>query len=401
MRNQDIVSHAFKAIFIHRLRTALILLGVAIGVSAVILLTALGDSARRYVVEEFMALGTNIITVLPGRSETVGGAPPMMGETPRDLTTDDAQALLRSHNVLRVAPVILGSAPVSWQGLEREVTIIGTTSAMESIRQLQIGQGQFLPNTDPYHATPVCVIGNDVKTELFGSGSALGQWLRIADRRFRVVGVLAGSGVSIGMDLDDMVFIPVTSAQNLFDRPSLFRILTEAKSAAQIDAASNDIKRIIKARHEGEDDITIVTQDSIIATFNKIFTALTIGLAGIAGISLGVAGILIMNIMLVSVSQRTREVGLLKALGASSMQVRSLFMTEACMLSIFGGVIGLSLAIVVMEIIQYSYPQVPVTAPVWAIVAALFTATITGLLFGVLPAIRASRLDPVKALSGR
>ena len=399
MRFFDLMTHSFKAIVTRRLRSFLMILGMAIGVGAVILLTALGDSARRYVTGEFAALGTNLVIVLPGRSETTGGPPPLLGETPRDLTIDDALTLLRSRNIKRVAPVMVGAAPVSWQGLEREVNVIGSTAAMKDMRHLDMAQGRFLPKTDPRRATPVCVLGEELRQELFGPNTALGEWLRIGDRRFRVIGVLAKSGVSIGVDFDDMVIIPVASAKTLFDSPSLFRIIIEAQTPIALDAAADDIRRIIKDRHEGEDDVTIITQDSVIETFDKIFTALTLGVAGIAAISLAVAGILIMNIMLVAVAQRTEEIGLLKALGAPRRQILSLFIAESFLLSFFGALFGLVLGLAAAEFIQKLYPILPIAAPAWAILAALGIAIVTGLLFGVLPAMRAARLDPVAALS--
>lgn len=375
------------------------LLGMAIGVAAVILLTALGDSARRYVIGEFTELGTNLVIVLPGRSETTGGPPPLLGETPRDLTIDDALALLRSRNIKQVAPIMVGSAPVSWGGLEREVSVIGTTYSMKEIRHLRLAQGGFLPRMDPHRAAPVCVIGEKLQKELFGSSQSLGQWVRIGDRRFRVVGVLAKRGVSIGVDFDDMVIIPVVSAQNLFDSESLFRIISEATLSTEMDSASNDIRRIIKDRHEGEDDITIITQDSVIATFDKIFTALTLGLAGIAAVSLAVAGILIMNIMLVAVAQRTVEIGLLKALGAPAQQIRSIFITEALLLSFLGAVFGVITGLAATEFLHRLYPLLPIEAPAWAVIASVGIALLAGITFGVIPAIRAARQDPVQALS--
>ena len=399
MRTADVYRMAGGSIMGHRLRTFLILLGIAIGVSAVILLAALGDSARRYVTDEFASLGTNLVIVMPGRSETTGGPPPLMGETPRDLTLDDAIALMRSTNIRQLAPVMVGTAPVSWQGREREVMIIGSTSAMKGVRKLELGQGRFLPEIDPHRASSVCVIGEKLRGELFGTERALGQWLRIADRRFRVIGILGGGGVSIGVDFDDMVIVPVASTQALFDSSSLFRILVESKTQQLMGQVSDDIRRVIRDRHEGEDDVTIITQDSVIATFDKIFSALTLGVSGIAAISLFVAGILIMNIMLVTVSQRRVEIGLLKAIGASSQQIRRLFVAEAALLSFLGTLLGLVLGLFFTWLIQQMYPTVSIASPVWALGAATCTALGGGILFGVLPAQHAAALDPVIALS--
>jgi len=248
---------------------------------------------------------------------------------------------------------------------------------------------------------PVCVIGQTIRNELFADQAALGQWLRINDRRFRVIGVLASEGESIGVDFDEMVIIPVASAQALFDTHSLFRILIETKSKQSMYQAVDEIKSIIKARHEGEDDITITTQDSVVNTFDKILSALTLTVVSIAGISLVVAGILVMNVMLVSVTQRTAEVGLLKALGATNGQLHWLFLTEAAMLSLAGALLGILLGQIIITTLAAFYPDFHIQAPIWALLAALAVALFTGLVFGVLPARKAARLDPVAALSKR
>ncbi|MGR9116321.1 MAG: ABC transporter permease [Gammaproteobacteria bacterium] len=401
MQIKDTLIQAGKAIKMQPLRASLIILAMSIGIASVTVLTALGESARSYVVHEFEALGTHLVIVLPGRSETTGGHPPVMGETPRDLTLEDAEALLRSHHIAAIAPVTIGSAPVSAGGLERETNILGSTSALRRVRHLSMAQGRFLPKADAEQAMPVCVIGQTIREELFPNKQAIGQWLRISDRRFRVIGVLLTETQSIGVGFDEIVIIPVASAQALFDTQSLFRILAEAKSKPDMYQAVDDIREIIKARHEGEDDITIITQDSVVNTFDKILTALTLTVSSIAGISLAVAGVLVMNVMLVSVTQRTSEIGLLKALGATRFQLLGLFLAEASMLSAAGAVLGLVLGRLTLLVLELLYPDFPFMLPVWAVLAALLVALLTGLVFGVLPARKAAKLDPVNALAKR
>jgi putative ABC transport system permease protein len=398
---KDILTQAVIAIFAQPLRASLILLAMSIGVASVSLLTALGESARSYIVHEFQSLGTHLLIVLPGRTETIGGQPPIFGETPRDLTLDDAYAILKSPYIAAIAPINIGAAPVSAHGLERETTIIGSTIALRRVRHLNMAQGRFLPQADYNKALPVCVIGTTIREQLFNKRQVLGQWLRINDRRFRVIGVLASEGQSIGVDFDKIIIIPVASAQMLFNTSSLFRILAEAKSKPAMYAAVDDIRAIIKARHDGEDDVTIITQDSVVNTFDEILSALTLTVASIAGISLAVAGILVMNVMLVSVAQRTAEIGLLKALGASKAQLLWLFLTEAALLSIAGAILGVILGQAFIVILQLIYPEFPFSLPVWALLAALAVALSTGLLFGVLPALKAAKLDPIQALSRR
>ncbi|OGT19537.1 MAG: peptide ABC transporter permease [Gammaproteobacteria bacterium RBG_16_57_12] len=385
----------------NRLRLGLMLSAMVIGVAAVVILASLGEAARRFVIGEFSALGTNLVLVFPGRTETSGGIPPLVGEAVRDLTIEDALALLRSPAVIRVAPINVGTAPVARGRLERDATVVGTTADMLQVRHMKMAEGEFLPAVDPRRAEPVVVLGDTMRTELFGTEPALGQWVRIGDRRFRVAGVLESAGESLGIGLSDAVFIPVASAQMLFDTPSLFRIMVEAKSRAMIAQAKQDVIAIIRDRHDGDEDVTVITQDAVLQSFDRILRALTLTVSGIASISLAVAGVLIMNVMLVAVSQRKAEIGLLKAVGASPRQILLLFLTEAGLLAFCGGLIGVGVGELGSQLVQWWYPVLPMGAPVWVIPAVLAVALLSGIIFGVSPARRAARLDPVQALARR
>jgi len=383
-------------------RALLMLLAMSIGVASVVMLTALGEGARSYVRGEFASLGTNLLTVIPGRSETGGFSPStLMGETPRDLTLADAQALTRSYSVHRVAPLNVGSAEVSRKGRVRDTVILGATHDMLALRRWQIMQGKFLPRIRWNRAMPVAVIGNKVREDLFGVEPALGQWLRIGDRRFRVIGIMGSVGRSIGVDVEETVYIPVASAQQLFNTSSLFRILVEARSRSAIPAVEKYIIKTLQTRHQGVKDVTVITQDAVLLTFDKIIGALTYSVGGIAAISLMVAGILIMNVMLVAVSQRTAEIGLLKALGADHRQILSIFVGEALLLSSLGAVAGLIIGELGSLALRQAFPVLPAYAPLWAAAAAMGVALGTGALFSLLPARRAAALDPVIALSRR
>jgi len=401
MKPGDAIQFSTRALSGYPTRTLLMILAMAIGVASVILLTALGEGARRFVTNEFTSLGTYLLIVLPGRSETTGGPPPLLGQTPRDLTLEDALSLTRSSAIRRMAPITVGSAPVSWKHRDREVSILGSTADLFEIRHLSMAQGRFIPAGDPTRGLAVCVMGYKLKKELFGNQSPLGEWVRVGDRRFRVIGVLAKKGQSLGLDMGDVVVVPVVSAQALFNTSALFRILVQANGRDAIPKAKKAILSTIRQRHEGEDDVTVITQDALLSTFDRILVAMTLSVAGIAAISLSVAGILIMNVMLIAVSQRTTEIGLLKALGARSAHILGLFLAESAILSLTGAGFGLILAFLGNWGLARAFPRFPITAPIWALGAAVLVALLTGLLFGVLPARRAAKLDPVQALSRR
>jgi len=400
MRPQDTLRFSYKSLKAYPGRTFLILLAMGIGVAAIIILTSLGEGARRYVVSQFQGLGSNLLMVMPGRTETAGG-PPILATTPRDLTLDDALALQRSSAIAQFAPIIFGAAPVSYQAREREVSIMGSMPSLLDARQLTIARGHNLPADNPLVATAVCLLGETLSKELFGTKNALGEWVRIGESRFRVIGVLTGKGQSLGMDMSDMAIIPVASARNLFNTSSLFQILVTVKNQNLLEQAKLDIERIISQRHDGENDITIISQDAMVGTFDNILKALTWGMGGIAAISLIVAGILIMNVMLVAVSQRKAEIGLLKALGAPTRQIMQLFLSEAILLASAGGGIGLLLGLSGVFALNQVVPDFSAQPPPWALIASVLVTFLTGLLFGSMPARQAAQLDPVAALSGR
>ncbi|HCE10087.1 MAG TPA: peptide ABC transporter permease, partial [Oxalobacteraceae bacterium] len=231
MRSPDLIRFARDAATGNPLRTALLVLAMAIGVAGVVVLTALGDGARRYVMNEFSSLGTNLVIVLPGRSETSGFNPGnAITSTTRDLTIDDAQSLQRASAVRRVAPLAIGTSEISAGGKLREVIVAGTTSEYLDVRRMALGQGRFLAVSDWRRGAAEAVIGAKVRDEMFGNEPALGQLVRIGDRRFRVVGVMAASGQGLGMNTDELVMVPVALAQAMFNSNTLFRILVEANS---------------------------------------------------------------------------------------------------------------------------------------------------------------------------
>ena len=400
MRPFDAITFALVSLGGNRVRTLLMLLAMSIGVAAVVLLTGIGNGARLYIVDQFASLGTNLVIVIPGRAETASNtAATMVGETPRDLTLEDARALERGDAVRRLAPINIGEMSIAWRGRERQVPVIGSTAPILAIHHLRMDRGVFLPDEDMEIARPVCVIGAKVNQELFGRQNALGELVRLGGFRCRVIGILGSEGRSLGLDTEEMVIVPVAFAQMLLDTEGLFRILIEARDIDAIDRLRQYITTTIAKRHYGEEDVTIITQDAVLATFDKILAVLTLTVAGIAAISLVVAGILIMNVMLMAVAQRTAEIGLCKALGAGRLQIMALVVTEALLLSSIGGLLGIGFGFAGAWLTVQFYPALQTTPPLWAIGAALGTALATGFVFSLLPAQRAARLDPIQALA--
>ncbi len=402
MNLPDTLRYARNAASGTPLRTGLLILSMAIGVAAVVILTALGDGARRYVVAEFSSIGTNLVIVLPGRSETRGFNPAnLITSTPRDLTLEDATALLRVPGVVRHAPILIGTAEVNAGGKLRQSMLIGTNGDFLKVRNLKLAHGRFIAADALGRGPAEIVLGSVVRQELFGNENPLGKTVRVGGRRLRVVGVLAEGGQGMGMTVGELLILPAATVQAMLNTNTLFRILVEARSREQLEEVKAGVLKKMIQRHEGEEDVTVITQDAVLQTFDKILRVLTLGVAGIAAISLAVAGILVMNVMLVSVTQRTAEIGLLKALGATAAAIRNTFLIEAGLLSLFGAVAGIALGHLGAAVLRHLYPAFPAYPPAWAVLAGLGTALTAGLVFGVMPAKRAARMDPVQALSRR
>jgi putative ABC transport system permease protein len=376
------------------------LLGVVIGVVAVVSLTAIGEGALRYVTDQFVSLGTSIVIVAPGKNETTGGIPLGVGGVPNDLTLLDTIAVERRVQSVRVAvPISISTDSIDYAERSRQVAIVGVSSEFKRLQRLEMASGSFLPKSHRDRGASVAVLGRTVAEELFGIENPLGATVRIGGWRMRVIGVLAERGTQLGMQIDENVFVPTATAMRMANKSSVSRIMLELFPKADPDLAIEEVKALLIERHD-EEDFTCISQDAVMDSLSSILRMLTLAVAGIAAISLAVAGIGIMNVMLVSVSERSAEVGLLKALGANERQILMIFLVEAALLSMAGGVVGLVLGTGIVMLGNFIYPAVELVTPLWAIVAVMLLSIGTGVVFGVLPAWRAAGLDPVSALQG-
>ncbi|MGE4158240.1 MAG: ABC transporter permease [Planctomycetota bacterium] len=398
MRLGDSWRLAKRALLSHRVRSSLTILGISVGVTAVLLLTALGEGAREYIRQEFDTLGSNLVAVLPGRTETAG-AGMMFGNTTRDLTLEDARALEHRCTALQeVVPVVIGTVPVENGSLSINGTLIGSNRNYFKLHNLMLRSGEFLPaGFDDGKLT--CVLGLEVKRKLFGNSNAVGALIEAGTWRLRVIGVTESDGVFAGLDLDELIFVPTLTAMRMFNQTSLFRIMTRSSNVESNAEARRQIREILLDRHEGDEDFSLLEPSSMQESVLDIINKLTSFLAGVATISLLVAGIGVMNIMLVTVSERHAEVGLFKALGARKNQILNVFLTESALITCLGGAVGLLIGWGGVKALALYFPSFPLSAPWWAVVGSLLLSIAVGVVFGVYPAAKAARLDPVEALS--
>ncbi len=398
MNPGDFFRLAWQALIQNRRRSALSLLGVVIGVIAVVSLTAIGEGALRFVTDQFASLGSQIVMVVPGKNETTGGIPHGIGGIPNDLTLQDASLLQRRIQSVRAAiPISISNDSVSHAERSRRVSIVGTSAEFKRLQRIDVAAGSFLPPAELTRGSSVVVLGYTVARELFDGANPLGATVRVGDWRMRVIGALAQRGKQLGMQVDESVFIPAPTGLRMANRNSLSRIMLDLHPKADAELAIEDVRAFLIERHD-EEDFTCISQDAVLEALTSILNTMTLAVAGIAAVSLAVAGIGIMNVMLVSVSERNNEVGLLKAVGATRRQILLIFLLEAALLSVVGGLIGLAAGTGLVWIGNLLYPAVSAVTPLWAVGAVLGLSLGTGIVFGVLPAWRAAELDPVAAL---
>ena len=397
MRGGDVVRLAVGAVLAHRLRSSLSLLGIAIGIAAVIILTSIGEGTRQFILSQFTQFGTNLLAVTPGKTKTLG-IPGVLGGSTHKLTLEDAIALRRLPGVKRAIPLVVGSARVATEGRGRSVTVFGVTSDMPELWKFTVRQGTFLPAGDSRRRAPVAVLGSKLKEELFGDANPLGRFIRIAAHRFRVIGVMAPKGQMLGFDIDDAVYTPVASAMQMFNMDELVEIDVTYSHERDTDGVVERIRRLLIGRHRGTEDFTITTQAAMLSALDDIMRVVTLAVGAIAGVSLIVGAIGILTVMWIAVGERASEIGLLRAIGATAGQVYRLLLFESVLLAGLGGALGAGIGLTLVLVAPLILPGLPVRVEPNYLVAALLISTITGLLSGLLPARRAASVDPVDAL---
>ena len=393
----DYLNLALRALTAHRLRSFLTLLGIAVGIAAVILLTSIGEGIHRFILAEFTQFGTNVVGITPGRVSAHGGSPGAIQSTVRPLTIEDASALERLPHVKAVTPIVWGNAEVEGNGRLRRTTVYGAGVGLPVVFKMNVGIGRFLPADEPGQARPYVVLGAKLKDELFGTANPLGARVRIAGRHYRVIGVMHAKGQFLGIDLDDTAYIPAGRALELYNRTGLMEIDVSYAEGVPAERVSESIMKLLEARH-GRVDFTLTTQADMLRTLSNILDILTFAVGALGGISLLVGGVGIVTIMTIAVAERTGEIGLLMALGAGRGTVLALFLGEAGALAAAGGLLGLLLGAGLGQALHLAVPALPVHTPWSFVLLAELIAVAIGLLAGVLPARRASGLDPVEAL---
>ncbi len=391
----DLLKLAASTLAVDLKKTFLTALGITVGIFMVTIITSLGSGLQSYMLNSFSQFGTRIIAITPGRSQT-GGVGGLIANT-QPLTLDDAQSLKTLSGVSQVVPVIQGSGAIEYQYRVRHVDILGVSHSMPEAWNFKVHKGQFLPDSNGNTPLPYAVIGAKVASELFGNQPILGQFIRVGGERYRVLGVLEAKGQMLGFDLDDIVYIDTQRALSLFNRDGVMEIDVTFSANVKTDQLMQSIKEHLTLRHKAE-DFTLTSQDQMLATLDKILGVLKIALIGLAAISLLVGSIGILTIMSTLVDERRSEIGLLRALGASKKTVASLFLTEAIMFSIMGGIAGILTAFAAIYGFRQLIPDLPLEPNILFLVISLLIALFSGLLSGLIPAIKAAKIEPIEAL---
>jgi putative ABC transport system permease protein len=396
MKLADSFRFSFRALTAHKLRTGLSAGGIAVGIAAIILLTAIGEGIHQFVLAEFTQFGTHIINITPGKTETHGASVGSIG-TNRPITLDDVEALKAVPNARFINSGVTGNAEIRVGNKSRRVMVSGEGPDFSRAFSMRVAIGSFLPPDSPEAARAFAVLGSKARSELFGTQNPLGAVIQVGGMRFRVIGVMAPKGQVLGFDLDDTVYIPTARALELFNREGVMEAHVVYRPGTPVESVVENIKRILLARH-GREDFTVTPQQQMLSTLSTVLDVLTFAVAALGGISLVVGAVGIITLMHISVNERVSEIGLLKALGATRAGIRSLFLIESAGLSLLGGIIGMAAGGGIAWLLQTLLPALPVQVPWVYVSGALVASMLIGLGAGVAPAWMASRLDPVESL---
>jgi putative ABC transport system permease protein len=378
------------------LRTFLTTLGITIGIAAVILLTSIGEGVNQFIIKQFTQFGTTLIQIQPGKTTVMGGSVSAINTT-RPLSIDDVTALSRLPYIEASVGFVVGNAEIKANQRQRRTSVYGTSPDFPRAFAFQVAMGSFLPGDNPHTPRATAVIGNTVKNELYGDANPLGEFIRVGGSRYRVIGVMEPKGQMLGFDLDDTVYLPLARAMSLFNSASIMEIDLSYREDIPVETVVENVQQLLTTRH-GTDDITITSQEQMMAVLNSILKVLTSAVAGLGTISLVVGGIGILTIMMIAVRERTKEIGLLRALGATRLNVLTLFLGEAIILAAMGGLAGLLIGASAAYLIHFFIPLLPVKISWFYIVLAELVAVTIGLVAGALPAARAASMVPLDAL---
>ncbi|RCU50875.1 ABC transporter permease [Corallincola holothuriorum] len=398
MRTQDMLRWLWRSLTAGRSRNLLSALGVAIGIAAVTTLTGIGEGVRLYLLDNFSQFGSHLVAVTPGKVTTQGISGGIIS-TVRPLTLEDADSLQRLPGVEQVVPVISGTAELKAGGLLRSSDLLGVNHQAADAWRFSVARGQFLPDDDSKRPRALAVLGSKLAAELFPFKDPLGEFVRVDNRRFRVIGVMAPKGQFLGFDLDDVIYLPAALALAIFDRESLMEIDVVYRPELTDQQINRRIFNHLYRRH-GREDFTLYSQQDMLASLDKVLTIIKAAIGGLGGISLLVGAVGIFTIMSIAQQERIPEVGLLTALGANRYLILTLFLGEAVTLALAGGVAGLLIVVATQSLLALAVPGLPLVIQPLFLFAALLLSALVGLLAGLLPAWRAMRQDPVQALHG-